>query len=75
MTAHLHIIDFGPEKPWQYRYALGTAEPRPDGEPGRWVRVACEGPMVHYRAHMELIATETVNEIITVADEDEVTGW
>lgn len=74
MSDDLHIIDLGAARPQQYRWAVGTAEHDPFGSDGRWIRVAAEGSDVHPRVHLPRIATESVNEIITVTEDDEATG-
>ena len=70
----LHIIDLGVDRPAHYRYAVGTAEPDPWGGDGRWVRIEVRAIDVDYHAHLERVATESDDEIITVTDDDEVTG-
>ena len=70
----LHIIDLGTHRPHRYRYAVGTAEPDPCGGAGRWIRVAAEGDEVHHRVHLPRVITSSIDEIIVVTDEDEVTG-
>ena len=72
MKPYLHIIDLGPDRPSNHRYALGTAEPDPHGGPGRWIRVRHRE--VRYQSHFPLIATRCDDDIIVVGEEDEVTG-
>ena len=70
----LHIIDLGANRPSRYRWALGTAEPHPDGRPGRWVRVYAKVGHVKARKDLPRIVTGGLEEIIEVEDQDEVTG-
>ena len=74
MTGPLHIVDLGADRPLHYRFGVGTMEPDPFGGPGRWIRVAAVGSDVHHRVHFPRIVTESVEDIIEVGPDDDVTG-